>query len=190
MPGGTAELPLRVLIDGDAVRRRIAQLAAAVAADHVDGRPVAIGILNGAVPFMMELLAALPSRLAERVQYDFVDATSYRGTSSGRVEVRVAPVVDVAGRDVLLVDSIIDTGRTVRAVLRDLEGRQPRRVRVCALLDKAARREVEVPIHYRGFTIDDLFVVGYGMDLDQQYRGLRHIAVYESADAGSGVAGA
>lgn len=78
----------------------------------------------------------------------------------------------------------------MRAVLRDLEGRQPRRVRVCALLDKAARREVEVPIHYRGFTIDDLFVVGYGMDLDQQYRGLRHIAVYESADAGSGVAGA
>lgn len=184
-------MPLRVLIDGAAVRRRIAELAAAVAADHADGEPVAIGVLNGAVPFMMELLAALPPCLAERIQYDFVDATSYCGTaSSGRVAVRVEPVVDITGRDVLLVDGIVDTGRTMCAILRDLEGRRPRRVRVCALLDKPARREMEVPIHYRGFTIGDLFVVGYGMDLDQRYRGLRHVAVCDGADTASGAAGA
>ena len=127
---------------------------------------------------MMDLLAAFPSPLAERIDYDFLDAKSYRGTgSTGRVELSRDLVVPVTGRPVLAVDGIVDTGQTVSQIVAYLRDQGASSVRVCALLDKPSHRQVEVALDYVGFEIDDAFVVGYGMDCDQQYRSLPYIGI-------------
>ena len=118
---------------------------------------------------------------APDIVFDFLDATSYAGSrSTGDIRLAGDLVVRVEGREVLVVDGIVDTGRTMEAVLNHLRGKKPSQVRVCTLLDKPSRRAVPVRIDYCGFEVEDLFVVGYGMDLDQRYRGLRHIGVVEA----------
>lgn len=176
-------MDLQELISQAAVAQRVQELAADVARDAYDDTPVVLGVLNGAAPFMMDLLRHLPSDLHRLLVYDFVDATSYKGTSSsGDVQLSHPPTVDVTGRRVLVVDGIVDTGRTLQTVLAALADAGASELRTCVLLDKPARREVDVPVDYRGFEIDDQFVVGYGMDLDGQFRCLRHIAVVSSSD--------
>ena len=173
-------MPLRELLSATDVQQRIEELACQIAADFADRCPVVIGILNGAAPFMMNLLSLMPSTLAEHLEYDFVDATSYSGSeSTGRVQLSRELSVDIRGRSVLIVDGIVDTGCTLDAVLTALRREEPTEIHTCTLLDKAARRRFDVPVDYSGFAIDDLFVVGYGMDLDGRFRGLRHIAVVE-----------
>ncbi len=172
---------IRFLFDENAIRRRVAALAGEIAADHGDTPPVIVGIRNGAVPFMMDLLRALPASWRPDLAFDFLDATSYAGSrSAGDVRLAGDLVVDLEGRAVLVVDGIVDTGRTMRAVLRHLRQEGPSRLRVCTLLDKPSRRRVPVPIDYRGFEVEDVFVVGYGLDLDQRYRGLPHVGVLEA----------
>lgn len=171
---------MKVLIDQKRVERRIAELADQLAADYGNDSPLFIGILNGAAQFMIELIARLPAPLQERLEYDFIDISSYDGDSSrGEVTLVKDCVVDVRGKRVVVVDGIVDTGLTLDHVLTMLEERQPQSVKVCALLDKPARRERQVPIDYCGFTIEDLFVVGYGMDYDQRYRALRYVGFLE-----------
>lgn len=173
---------LRVLISAADVCRRVEELAAEVAADLSGSAPVIVGILNGAAPFMMDLLRFLPAPLAQDVLYDFVDATSYSGTeSTGAVKSSRDLSIEVGGRPVLVVDGIVDTGQTLAVVLDNLRDQQPAWLRTCVLFDKPSRRRFEVPVDYRGFEIEDLFVVGYGMDLDGRFRGLRHIAVIDDA---------
>ncbi|MDA0333843.1 MAG: hypoxanthine phosphoribosyltransferase [bacterium] len=173
---------LRELFSATQVHERVEQLAGQLADDFAEAALVVIGILNGAAPFMMDLLRLLPTNLASQVQYDFVVATSYCGTESGgTVELSRELSVDITSRLVLVVDGIVDSGRTLDTVLAALQKRAPAQIRTCTLLDKPSRRQVAVPIDYRGFEIDDLFVVGYGMDLDGAFRGLRHVAVVESS---------
>lgn len=172
---------VRVLFDEGAIARRVSALAAQIAADHGGKPPVIVGIRNGAVPFMMDLLRALPTPWRPDLVFDFLDATSYAGSrSTGDIRLAGDLVVRVEGREVLVVDGIVDTGRTMEAVLNHLRGKKPSQVRVCTLLDKPSRRAVPVRIDYCGFEVEDLFVVGYGMDLYQRYRGLRHIGVVEA----------
>ena len=155
-------------------------LAERIASDCGPEPPVVIGILNGAVRFMMDLLAFLPAPLAGQIDYDFLDAKSYRGTQSvGRVELTRDLVVPVAGRPVLVVDGIVDTGRTLSHVIGYLNDQGATSVWVCALLNKPARREVRVTVEYVGFQVEDVFVVGYGMDCDQRYRSLPFLGVLE-----------
>ncbi len=169
---------VQVLIDRERVRRRVVQLAGQLAADYAESPPLVVGILNGAARFMMELLACLPEAFARQVEYDFVSISSYAGgQSQGKVQLAKDVGVDLAGREVLVVDGIVDTGLTLEFVLARFRERQPRSLKVCALLDKAARRRHPVPVHYRGFAIEDVFVVGYGMDYDQRYRALDYIGV-------------
>ena len=173
---------LRVLISAADVCRRVEELAAEVAVDLSGSAPVIVGILNGAAPFMMDLLRFLPAPLIQDVLYDFVDATSYSGTeSTGAVKSSRDLSIEVGGRPVLVVDGIVDTGQTMAVVLHNLRDQQPAWLRTCVLLDKASRRRFKVPVDYRGFEIEDLFIVGYGMDLDGRFRGLRHIAVIDDA---------
>ena len=175
-------MTLRVLFSATEVQKRVEEVARQLASDFVDTEPIVVGILNGAAPFMMDLLRLLPETLARQVQYDFVDATSYRGTESkGIVKLSRELSVDVTSRSVLVVDGIVDSGRTLDTVVTALQKWAPAEIRTCTLLDKPSRRQVAVPIDYRGFEIDDLFVVGYGMDLDGAFRGLRHVAVVESS---------
>jgi hypoxanthine phosphoribosyltransferase len=170
---------LRALIPRQELERRIAELAAEIDRDYADSeRLIAIGVLKGAVFFLVDLL----KRLTVPVVVDFLQTSSYgAGTQPG--EVRIKKDVDVAirGADVLLIEDIVDTGYTLRTVLDLLRFRGAKSVKLCALLDKAARREVEVPIDYCGFPVDDLFVVGYGLDFDERYRNLPYVAVLEQA---------
>lgn len=178
MPRSSLETPaLRVLIERQQVEQRIGELAQMLAADYAGSAPLFVGLLNGAVQFMMALMNHLPEELLAQLDYDFVAVSSYQGTeNTGQIELTKELVVEVAGRDVLVVDGIVDTGRSLDFVMTMIESRQPLSLRACTLLDKCARRTFPVPIDYCGFAIEDTFVVGYGMDCDQRYRALRHIA--------------
>ena len=178
MPRSPLETPaLSVLIERPQVEQRIGELAQMLAADYAGSAPLFIGLLNGAVQFMMSLMDRLPEELLARLDYDFVGVASYQGTeSTGQVELTKDLVVAVTGRDVLVVDGIVDTGRSLDFVMGMIASRQPLSLKACTLLNKPARRELPVPIEYCGFEIEDTFVVGYGMDCDQRYRALRHIA--------------
>jgi len=165
----------RVLISRDDLQSRITELAQEIERDYRDADLIAIGVLKGSVFFMVDLMQQVDLPLA----VDFFQTSSYSGTHRG--EVRVVKDVDlpIRGKDVLLVEDIVDTGYTLRTILDLLRFRGAASVRLCALLDKSAAREVEVPIDYRGFEIENLFVVGYGLDYEERYRNLPYIGVLE-----------
>lgn len=169
-----------MLIDRQKVERRIGELADEVADDYAGATPLFVGILTGAAQFMMALIDRLPEEALVRLDYDFIDVSSYRGTqSTGKIRLIKDLVVAVEGRDVLVVDGIADTGRSLAFVLNLIRERQPLSLKTCVLLDKSARRALPVPVDYCGFAIEDAFVVGFGMDYDQHYRALHHIAVID-----------
>jgi len=170
--------PSRILITEDALRARVAELGRAIARDYENDTPVLVGVLKGALVFMADLIRVTPIALTT----DFMTLGSYGdGTrSSGVVKLASDLSMPVEDRHVILVEDIIDTGRTVSYLKRNLETRRPRSVRLCALLDKIERREVEVDIDYRGFTIPDVYVVGYGLDHAGLYRNLPHLAVLDA----------
>lgn len=166
----------RVLFDAETIRRRIADLGAEIAARHAGDDLVVVALLKGGVVFLADLIRAvsIPMRL------DFAWASSYGGgTESTRdVKLRVFPDESLQGKTVLLVDDILDTGRTLAAVVgrlkRDLGAS---RVFTCVLLDKVARREVAMQADYVGFKVENFFVVGYGLDYADRYRNLPYIGV-------------
>lgn len=169
--------PGRVLVAEGEIAARVAALGAAIARDYARAAPVLVGVLQGAVPFIADLMRHLPID----VTLDFVRASSYGAatTSSGAVRLVVDLTVDIADRDVLIVDDIVDTGLTLDALKRTFHARGPRSVRTCVLLDKGGRRQVDIPIDYVGFTIPNVFVVGYGLDYDGLYRNLPHVAALD-----------
>lgn len=156
-------------------------MAKAIDRDYAESdKLVCIGVLKGSVFFMVDLL----KRLKVPVAIDFFQTASY-GSSTVPGEVRIRKDIDLSirGKDVLLIEDIVDTGHTLRTVLGLLRFRGARSVKLCALLDKAEAREVEVQIDYKGFEIERLFVVGYGLDFDERYRNLPFIGVLdEEAD--------
>jgi hypoxanthine phosphoribosyltransferase len=165
-----------ILITEDELRRRVAELGAEVSRDYQGQNPHLICILRGGVMFLVDLMRALT--VPHTV--DFMAVASYGAgarDSSGEVRITLDLTTAIEGRHVLLVEDIIDSGRTIASVLEVLATRRPKSLRVCALLDKAERREAVVPIHYRGFIIPDRFVFGYGLDLDEYYRNLPFVGV-------------
>jgi hypoxanthine phosphoribosyltransferase len=167
----------RVLITRDEIAARVAELGQAIRRDYAGRSPLLVGVLKGAVVFAADLLRtlALPAGL------DFMSVSSYGpgARSSGVVRLAADLSVSIEGRDVIIVEDIIDTGRTIAYLRRNLATRHPRSLALCALLDKVARREVEVSVDYVGFAIPDEFVVGYGLDHNGLYRTLQDIAVLE-----------
>ncbi len=171
---------MRVLISQEDLERRVAEMAAEIDRDYADSdRLVCIGLLKGSVFFMVDLL----KRLTVPVAIDFFQTSSY-GSSTTPGEVRIRKDIDMSirGKDVLLIEDIVDTGHTLRTVLGLLRFRGARSVKLCALLDKVEAREVEIPIDYKGFEIEKLFVVGYGLDFDERYRNLPYIAVLDETE--------
>lgn len=176
---------MRVLVTQEDLERRVAELAAEIERDYAGSdRLLCIGVLKGSVFFMVDLL----KRLTIPVAIDFFQTSSY-GSSKTPGEVRIRKDVDVSvrGMDVLLVEDIVDTGHTLNTILGLLRFRGARSVRLCALLDKKEAREVEIPIDYSGFEIENLFVVGYGLDFDERYRNLPYIAVLDETDTAAAV---
>jgi hypoxanthine phosphoribosyltransferase len=169
--------PGRVLVTEGELAARITELGSAIARDYAQTTPVLVGVLQGAILFIADLMRRLPID----VTVDFVRALSYGAgtTTSGTVRLVVDLTVDIADRDVLIVDDIIDTGLTLAALKRTFEARGPRSVRTCVLLDKGGRRQADVAIDYVGFAIPNVFVVGYGLDYDGLYRNLPHVAALD-----------
>jgi hypoxanthine phosphoribosyltransferase len=167
-----------ILIDENQLQARIKELGAEISADYQDGKLLLICILRGGVPFMVHLSRYITSPH----MMDFMAVSSYgvgKRESSGTVRVALDLQMDIKDKDVLLVEDIIDSGHTIASVLEMLNLRQPKSLRVCALLDKSERREAVVPIHYRGFDIPNKFVFGFGLDLDEYYRNLPFIGVVD-----------
>jgi len=164
----------RVLIPEERIARRIHRMAREIDRDFRGREMVVVALLNGTVMFLADLIRhlALPLRL------DFIGVSSYgAGRQSGAVVFTKALRLDVRGRDVLLVDDILDTGRTLSRVLPALRELRPRRIKVCVLLDKPVRRTEDVKADYVGFRVPDCFVVGYGLDYAERYRNLPFVGV-------------
>jgi hypoxanthine phosphoribosyltransferase len=164
----------RVLFSDRQIARRIRELSAQIERDFTGRETVVVSLLNGTVMFLADLIRhlSLPLRL------DFIGVSSYgAGTESGDLVVTKELRLDVRGRDVLLVDDILDTGKTIHKVRAKLRALKPRRIKICVLLDKTARRVEPVEADYVGFEIDDFFVVGYGLDFAERYRNLPFVGV-------------
>ena len=169
-----------ILIDAEALQNRVRELGAEISRDYADtdGNLLLICILRGGVPFLVDLMRhiTVPHML------DFMAISSYgvgARESTGNVRLTMDLMTNIKDRHVLLVEDIIDSGRTIASVLELLETRQPASLKVCALLDKEERREVPVPLHYRGFNIPNSYVFGYGLDIDEYYRNLPFIGIVD-----------
>jgi hypoxanthine phosphoribosyltransferase len=181
LPATTAPVPARwgkeldrVLITEGQIGRRITELSRVIERDFTGREMVIVSLLNGTVMFLADLIRylSLPLRL------DFIGVSSYgAGTESGELVFTKELRLDVRGRDVLLVDDILDTGRTMVRVLAKLGALKPRVVKTCVLLNKASRRVEQIEADYVGFEIPDLFVVGYGLDFAERYRNLPFVGV-------------
>ena len=164
----------RVLISRDQIEPRARGLAREISADYADRIPVFISLLKGGFIFLADLVR----HLTIPHEIDFITVRSYGSgfERSERIEIVNDMARRVADRDVIVVDGIVDTGHTLSALEQLLRGRKVRSLRVCALLDKPSCREITVPVHYVGFRVPDVFVVGYGLDFMERYRSLSHIA--------------
>ncbi|HLE28598.1 MAG TPA: hypoxanthine phosphoribosyltransferase [Anaerolineales bacterium] len=165
-----------VLVSEDRLKTRIQELAADISRDYVGEDLLLICILRGGVMFLTDLMRYITIPHA----IDFMAVTSYGAgarASSGQVRILFDINQSIEGRHVLVVEDIVDTGHTIAAVLEILATRRPASLKICALLDKSERREVVVPLHYRGFEIPNKFVFGYGLDIDEYFRNLPFIGV-------------
>lgn len=163
------------LISADRIAARVAELGAAIRSVHGTEEIILVGVLRGSVIFLADLCRAIPGD----VRLEFLGVSSYEGTrSTGAVRITHDLEADIQGRHVVIVEDIVDTGLTLDFLLRQLEARNPASLAVACLLDKPSRRKTPVPVDWVGFTIEDLFVIGYGLDLDQRYRNLPDVAIY------------
>lgn len=170
----------KVLLTEDQIRRRVVELGERISRDYADDPPVLVNVLKGGVVFLADLIRAIPLP----VEIDFMEVSSYGGGTSSTGVVRILEdlSINVTGRNVLLVEDIVDTGHTLQYIIDNLATRHPKSVRICTLLDRRGRRETEVPLDYVGFVVPNKFVVGYGLDLAQKYRNLPHIAVLDDEE--------
>jgi len=164
-----------VLLTEDQIQGRVAELGAELGHDYANRQPLLVSVLKGSIVFLADLIRATELPLA----VDLMELSSYGAAmeSSGQVRILKDLSASIEGRDVIVVEDIIDTGLTLNYLLRYLHERSPASIRICCLLDKPARRLTDIDIDYRGFTIPDRFVVGYGLDFDERYRNLPYIGV-------------
>ncbi len=180
MPTRVDGLHGKPLVTQEAMRARIRELGRQITADYAQKELIMIGVLKGAYAFYADLARAI--RVPLKVDFLVVSSNAGRAGSSGKIKVLTELTEDIAGRDVLLVEDIVDSGRTVRHLRNALSTRTPKSIKVCTLLNKPDRRRVEVRVDYVGFTIPNKFVVGYGLDYRQQYRNLPYLAVLDKVD--------
>ncbi len=167
----------KILISRDEIARAVIRLARQINRDYNGKEPLLVGVLKGSFIFMADLIRQLDLPL----ELDFVKVSSYRADreSSGRARLVQRMNMPVKGRDVLVIEDIVDTGITVASVLDYLRKKEPASLKLCSLTDKPSRRKVSVSIDYLGFTVPNQFVVGYGLDLDERFRDLPDICVAE-----------
>jgi hypoxanthine phosphoribosyltransferase len=165
-----------VLLTEAQIQARVAELGAEISADYAGRKLTLVSVLKGSLPFMADLMRVI----TVPVRIDLMEVSSYGGAtteSSGLVRILKDLSASIEGDEVLVCEDIIDTGLTLNYLIRYLGGKKPASLRICTLLDKPARRLVEINVDYTGFTIPDQFVVGYGLDYNEHYRNLRFVGV-------------
>jgi hypoxanthine phosphoribosyltransferase len=164
----------QVLIGQGKLKNKVKELAHAISNDYQGKKLVVIGVLKGGFVFMADLLR----EITIPVEIDFVQISRYGGSKTPSEELEIKKNIDISveGKDVLLVDEIVDYGYTLKSLLKMVKTRNPKSVKICAMLDKPSRRKVPIHIDYRGFEIPNKFVVGYGLDFDEKYRQLPYVA--------------
>ena len=173
---------VRVLFDSEAIAKRVTEMGKEISEAYEGGVPLLVGVLKGCTMFMSDLIKHIEIPL----EMDFIAVSSYHGTESSSGAVRIVKDLDraIEGRELLVIEGIVDTGMTIGYILRNLQARQPKSIRLCTFLDKPARRIVNVPIDFRGYEIPDRFVVGYGLDFLQLYRNLPYIGILKDQVTG------
>jgi hypoxanthine phosphoribosyltransferase len=167
---------MRVLIKHDEIVEMCKRIGAEITKDYADKEPLVVCVLKGSLPFHAELIKHIELPL----EIDFIQASSYNGgtETSGVVTIKKDLDCNIEGRDVILVEDIVDSGYTLSLLTKELSKRNPKSLRVVSMLDKPSNRRVEFEADYVGKTIDNLFVIGFGLDLDEKYRNLQDIFVY------------
>lgn len=164
------------LISKEELDKRIAELAEQIDKDYLGKEITIICVMRGAIFFTVELTLKMKTKL----KYEFITISSYEGTdTTGEVLLRTDLRDSIEGKDVLIVEDIVDTGTSMKYLIEHLKSKSPRTLKVCALASKPERREVEVPIDYLGFEIPNKYVVGFGFDIDNNYRNLPYVAYLE-----------
>jgi hypoxanthine phosphoribosyltransferase len=168
----------RILISSDEIQRRIVQLGNEISRDYKDSTPIFVCILKGAYPFLADLTRCV----SVDHEVDFMAVSSYEGgtQSTGIVKIEKDLKCNITDRDIILVEDIIDTGLTIAHLMELLQTRNPRSIRVAALLDKKPARLTDVPLHYAGFEIPKEFVIGFGLDYNEKYRNLPFVGIMKA----------
>lgn len=170
------EEKFKVLIRKEEIQKRLYELAEQIDKDYEGKEITIVSVMRGAIFFTVDLTLKMKSKL----RYEFITISSYEGTeSTGKITLREDLRDSIEGKDVLIVEDIVDTGRSMNFLLNYLKEKKPASIKVCALADKVERREIEVPIDYVGFEIPNKYVVGYGFDIDNNYRNIPQIMYVE-----------
>ena len=166
-----------ILVQPDALEQRVKAIGAKITSDYSDRQPLLVGVLKGAVFFLADLMRAIDMPC----EVDFMAVASYGSATDSSGVVRILKDLDapIEGRDVLIIEDIVDSGLTLQYLLRNLGARNPRSLDVCALLTKPTRRKVELPTKYVGFEIPDRFAIGYGLDYKERFRNLPYVAALQ-----------
>ena len=178
-PAVAAEPAIRVLFTSAQIQQRVRDMGLELAREMAGKSPLFVGVLKGACMFQMDLARATPLD----IEMDFLAVASYGSgtTSSGNVQLIMDLRTDIRGRHVVLCEGVVDSGRSVKFILDLLESRGAASIQVATLLDKAPCRQIPVPVHWKGWTIGEEFVIGYGMDAAERYRNLPYVGVLEEA---------
>lgn len=167
----------KVLVSDTQIAERCVELGKEIANYYKGEVPIAVGLLKGSVPFMAQLVKNVPGD----IEMDFMDVSSYSGTESTEVKIIKDLECSIKGRSILLVEDIIDTGKTIKVVKELLYSKGAKDVKIVALLDKPEGRKVEIDADWIGFSIPDEFVIGYGLDYNQKYRNLPYVGVIKKS---------
>ncbi len=167
---------MNILIEENTIKDKVAKIGAQINHDYANKNPIVIGILKGAFMFLADLIRVIEIP----VEIDFLAISSYDGkASSGVVKISKDLAINIEDRDIIVVEDVVDSGRTINYIVENLKTRRPRSIAICALLNKKDNRIVNIPLTYIGFNIPPVFVVGYGLDHNDQHRNLPYIGVYD-----------
>ena len=167
---------INILINESRIEKRIEEIAMQIERDYIDEEIVFLGILKGSVPFLWEL----SKRVHNKVKFEFIEVSSYEGTeSTGKIKMNKDLTGKIGDKNVIIVEDIIDTGRTLTYLKEYLLSQNPKSLKIATLLSKPSRRIMELDVDYIGFKIEDKFVVGFGLDYNQEYRNLPYIGYIE-----------
>ncbi|MFR7760773.1 MAG: hypoxanthine phosphoribosyltransferase [Peptoniphilus grossensis] len=167
-----------VLITEEEIQNKVKELGEKITEDYRGKDLFLLGILKGAVPFMADIMRKIDLDL----EYDFMDVSSYQGTRSmGEVRILKDISTSIVGKDILIVEDIIDTGITLSYLTKVLKSRGANSIEIVTMLSKPSRRKIDLPVKYNGYEIEDYFVIGYGMDYDEKYRALPYIGILDES---------